>query len=264
MIDVFLHLPKTGGTSVRTALRWICGWRGVYTTQTNVEDPERIAQKLGNEDRKQLVRGHLTYGLHEHIESKCRYFTLARDPVSRVISLYYYIKRGWPESEAASMSLEEYIQSDHHAYAFNDQVRRLAGPPYSDDPMDSALLERAMDHLDHNIVSGVTERFDQSLVLFYCRLGWSRFPFYVRTKTGRDRPSKDEIDPGVRELIEHQNELDLKMYEYVTQQFDSAVDSTPQFQRKLNRFRYRQNMFSKINAPLMKAYQYVLSVGEGA
>jgi hypothetical protein len=126
--------------------------------------------------------------------------------------------------------------------------------------MDPALLERAIGHLGERIIPGVTEHFDESLVLFYCRLGWSRFPFYVRAKTGRDRPSKEDIDPNVRELIEQQNELDLKMYNHVTQQFEGSISSENNFGGKFERFRRRQNMFSKVNYPLMKAYQYVSSL----
>jgi len=224
-LDIFLHIPKTGGMSLRMATRWVYGWRRVHTTPTERLEPEQVAASLEQPAQLRLVRGHLAYGLHEHISGPCRYFTMIREPVARVISLYYYVKRQWPNSEAASLTLGEYIESGHRSYMPNDQSRRLAGPPIPEDPSSPSLLKRARAHLrSPNFAFGVTERFDEGLVYLKRHLEWSRHPLYVRINSNDERPSKEDIPVRVRERIREQNRLDLQLYEEATKRFQENIE----------------------------------------
>ncbi len=256
-MDIFLHIPKTGGMTIRTATRWIYGWNGVYTTPKKVLHPKRVASSLDDPEKIRLVRGHLSYGLHNHVSVPCRYFTMLREPVSRVISLYYYIKRGWPESEAASLSLEEYIESGHHAYVPNDQTRRLAGPPFPDDPSAPSLLQRAVNHLrSPNLAFGITDRFDSGLIYLKRQLEWPRQPLYVRTNTGDHRPTKEEIPPKVRKRIRDQNRLDVVLYDEATEQFNANVESISGFEKEVGQFQRTTTTISTIGSFFVKPYRY--------
>ncbi|MCS3678766.1 hypothetical protein GGP72_003044 [Salinibacter ruber] len=256
-MDIFLHIPKTGGMTIRTATRWIYGWNGVHTTPKDVLHPKRVASSLDDPERMRLVRGHIAYGLHNHVSVPCRYFTMLREPVSRVISLYYYIKRGWPESEAASLSLEEYIESGHHAYVPNDQTRRLAGPPFPDDSSATSLLERAQNHLQSsNLAFGITERFDAGLIYLKRQLEWPRQPLYVRTNTSSDRPTKEEIPPKVRKRIRDQNRLDVVLYDEATEQFNANVEAISGFEKEVGQFQRTTTTISTIGSFFVKPYQY--------
>ena len=257
-MDIFLHIPKTGGTSLRTATRWVYGWRGVYTSSKEEFDPEDVASSIENPSDIRLVRGHLAYGLHEHIAGKCRYFTMLRDPVSRVISLYYYIKHGWPDSEAAGLSLAEYIESDHHAYKWNEQTQQLAGPPFADERTqgEEALFRRAKRNLaSKNLAFGITERFDESLLLLKRQLGWSLDPLYVRSNTTRKRPSKEEVDPDVRARIREQNQLDLRIYDHVQQRTEEMILADPILDEELTRFESKVAALSTVRTPLVNLYR---------
>ncbi|MCS3685487.1 hypothetical protein [Salinibacter ruber] len=244
--------------TLRTATRWIYGWRGVHTTPRKVLHPEQVGSSIDDLSRIHLIRGHVAYGVHEYVSAPCRYFTLVRDPVARVISLYYYIKRGWPDSKAASLSLDEYIESNHHAYVPNDQTRRLAGPPFLEEGSDPSLLSRAKEHLDApNVTVGLTERFDAGLILMKRKLDWRRQPLYVRTNTGGSRPSKSEIDPEVRDRIRAQNRLDLQLYEYATERFKKTISSFPEFDEEVRRFQKKTAALSKVGSLLTTPYRYL-------
>lgn len=259
-MDILLHIPKTGGMTIRTATRWIYGWNGVHTTPKDVLHPKRVASSLDDPERIRLVRGHLSYGLHNHVSVPCRYFTMLREPVSRVISMYYYIKRGWPESKAASLSLGEYIESGHHTYVSNDQTRRLAGPPFPENPSAPSLLERAQNHLQSpNLAFGITERFDEGLILLRRELDWERQPLYVRINTSRDRPSKEDIPPEVRGRIRNQNRLDIQLYEEAEEQFQVNLADIPGFKEEVRRFQKKTAMLSAIGTTITVPYRYAKS-----
>jgi hypothetical protein len=86
------------------------------------------------------------------------------------------LKKEWPKSDVGQMSLSEYLDEDH--YTRNEQVRRIAGVPPEKGPCTEATLEKALEHLRTDFaVSGLTERFDESLILMKRRLGWSKYPY---------------------------------------------------------------------------------------
>ena len=257
MSDIFLHIPKTGGSSLRTALRFVYGWRRVHTTPTGVIDPSRVARRLNLplDPSPKLIRGHVTYGLHGYLDGSCCYFTMLRRPIPRVLSLYYYLQEGWPNAPVADLTLAEYIERDHHAYVPNDQTRRLAGPPYPDDPHDESLLQRAIDHLDHDIAFGLTERFDESLLLLRRMLEWPRLPLYIRVNTNRTRPSRSTLDSRVVERIEEQNQLDIRLYEYSREEFDARLDRQEGLSGDLVQYRTLNRVLETAGTPIMTIYQ---------
>lgn len=260
-MDIFLHIPKTGGMTLRTATRWIYGWNGVHTTPKDVLHPEQVASSLQDSKNTRLVRGHLSYGLHDYVSVPCRYFTMLREPVARVISLYYYIKRGWPESDVASLSLGEYIESGHHAYVPNDQTRRLAGPPFPSDLSAPSLLERAQNHLQSpTLAFGVTERFDEGLIYLKRQLEWPRQPLYVRTNTSHNRPSKEDIPPSVLKRIRDQNRLDIQLYEEATEQLQENLAASSNFREEVRWFQRKTGMLSAVGTLVTGPYWYIKTV----
>ena len=80
---VFLHMTKTAGGSLKTAL----------------QDNDRIV--FGNYSLKQdsfnveggdILFGHSMYGIHEKLGCDPRYAIFLREPVTRVISHYYQLR----------------------------------------------------------------------------------------------------------------------------------------------------------------------------
>jgi hypothetical protein len=142
---IFVHVPKTGGTSFAHALSQTYGTRFV---RTDGDDPWTPLD--ANVD---CIAGHFAIGRFKSRFPNARYSAWFRDPVERVVSAYEHWSRDafpdqplWREFKASKMSLVE--------YAGWAPVRNLQ--------------HRLMLHfpVEHLFYVGITEQFDRSMKLF--------------------------------------------------------------------------------------------------
>ncbi len=80
---------------------------------------------------------------------------------------------------------------------------------------------------------GVTERFDESVVLLGRTFGW-RDVRYVSANVARSGapPTEAELD-----LVRRANQLDLELYEHACRLLDERIAAEPEFAEALERFR---------------------------
>lgn len=85
---IFLHIPKAAGQSFTTYIRRQFPDDSHVSLNTLADSP-KIVEKIPPEVRANLriVTGHVHYGIHRYFSQECRYITLLRDPVQRVVSL---------------------------------------------------------------------------------------------------------------------------------------------------------------------------------
>ena len=118
---IFLHLPKTGGSSLREFLKAKCGHENYYGIYWNEAAGLRerdyinkfIALPQEERDHFDLIVGHFGYGLHRFLSRPCVYVTLLRNPLERFCSFYLQLLRHHPRSRelvARNFSVEEYLQ----------------------------------------------------------------------------------------------------------------------------------------------------------
>jgi hypothetical protein len=81
----------------------------------------------------------------------------------------------------------------------------------------------AKEHLRRFGFVGLTERFDDSLVLMKHFLGWTKLKYFTRKQT-RDKPSRDAIDQRVLWLIEEHNWMDMELYRLAQELFQAQID----------------------------------------
>lgn len=245
---LFLHVPKAGGTTLGEYVYNQCRAprdqdegllnAGVlfvpygFFKEPGLEVPGYIRPMLGRGDLRAVV-GHFWFGLHEHVERPWTYVTLLRDPVERVVSLYHYLKL------EERMSLEEFAASPPFREADNDQVRRIAGADPEIGGCTEATLEAAKENLRrHFAVVGVTERFDETLVLLDRRLGWTReVASYPRNVNPARRPT-DSLPRSVVDAIRARNGLDAELHRFAGEWMDEAIAAEgPGFRHDLARYR---------------------------
>jgi PHD/YefM family antitoxin component YafN of YafNO toxin-antitoxin module len=104
---IHLHIPKNAGTTLGRSLRlgltlwpprqWLhyrCAL-GYYNLWDHYMRLDRIAS-LGPKQRRRirLFEAHAGFGLHKHLPSPSAYITLLRDPVDRVLSIYFAHREG--------------------------------------------------------------------------------------------------------------------------------------------------------------------------
>ena len=253
-LPIFIHIPKTAGNTLRYALRRLYGREAFFGTLWGPEMPPdphlmltadiphlmpwykkriqpgqpwypeelRLAaarfESLPAERRAriQLIRGHMTYGLHAYLSRPTAYFTLLRHPADHVLSWFYF-------STSLRPPLPELYDRVKERVAPNPQTWILAGPHLESDSLStSEMLARAKQNLRACAAVGLTERFDDSLVLFRKAFGW-RWPFYTRRNTNRTRPRREAVPPEIWQRIEADHPLDMALYAEARGLFEARV-----------------------------------------
>lgn len=194
------------------------------------------------------LKGHMAFGLHKHLPRPAVYVTMLRHPVERVISHYYHVLKTpvnilHDQVVSKNMSLREYVSSAITPQLTNGQTRLISGVERVDsitgsDPVSVSILEIALRNLrDRFDILGISERFDESLIVFKRRLGW-RNTLYVRRNVARGRPSLEEVPRETIKLIEAQNEFDLELYEFAKQRFEESIlEHGAAFEKELQAFK---------------------------
>jgi hypothetical protein len=231
----FLHLPKTGGTTMRRVLDREYRNARRYEIGDDVTGDIRAfrARKWDAHNAPQLVQGHMSYGLHRLVPGPATYVTLLREPLRRALSDYNYVTStpGHPIHEhVKDMTLIEYFDSGITGQLSNGQVRLLSGDNLPDDPgvpsnrrMERTDLDLALEHLGGGFAAvGLQERFDETLLLFQGRLGW-RWPFYVRENVTTRPYRMDDAAPDDLAHIRELNQLDIELYEAVCKMFEKEI-----------------------------------------
>lgn len=227
---IFLHIPKTGGSTLTRLLERVYKGQVNFNTAANDvvgENIVRLCNMPQNErDGITLVRGHMAYGLHRFFSGESVYLTMLREPVARVRSLYYFQQVFQPNAPyRRGRALEELLEAPDGAEYRNAQVRYLAGNPECDSIFGHADCRESDLHLArHNLMAtgmlaGMFEQYDASLLWFRDNLGWSQ-PFYCRVNVTAHKPPLTEQQ--VR-LIKKHNELDIELYAEFHEHFQRVL-----------------------------------------
>jgi hypothetical protein len=248
---IFCHVPKTAGTTLNRIIESqynplrihsIPGAKRIVAIERFKRLPERRRRRI------QVLKGHMEYGLHEHLPQPSTYMTMLREPVAQVISSYYYglSSQAHPLYEimnARKTTLEEYV--DLAQWANNLQTKLLGGIPMAKvQPFESLAIAKRGEivppdrflgaHADDGTLAaakrnlerefsvvGVTDRFDESVALMIVAYDWD-VPFYQKFRETKKRPP-EKIDEAVLEKIRNLNAHDIELYAFGRKIFEKAV-----------------------------------------
>jgi carbon monoxide dehydrogenase subunit G len=221
---VFVHIRKTAGKTLRQIL-----YRNYTRSRTRLVRNYFVAPEISLNVIKDLataapsnlraIHGHFLFWPDIEWPENTQFLTLLRDPVERVISHYYWLRA---RSQRFGKTLEDTVVDG--AIHDNLQTRVLSAqmPPFGQST--DEMLEAAVRGMDRMDVVGLTERFDESLVLATRTLGWRRM-LYRRENVTPDRKPTDEISPKVIDLIKERNLLDLELYRLATERFEREIEN---------------------------------------
>ncbi|MEM7770070.1 MAG: sulfotransferase family 2 domain-containing protein [Cyanobacteria bacterium P01_A01_bin.37] len=226
---IFLHLMKTGGTSLFKLLKQhypkeLTFHYGSKPGRTLTDFHQLSAEKR---DHLKFLHGHLTFGFHHRLNQPCRYVTMLREPVSRVVSLYYFLyqnPRRYLPDEQQCQTLREFLDLGC-LDADNDQTRRIAGPisdQFKFGECTTELLDIAKQNLSQFLFVGITERFDESLIALRHSIGIDRVLYASFNKNSR-KPKQTEIDASDLDVITAHSQLDIELYQYGNDLLDEAI-----------------------------------------
>lgn len=231
---IFLHIPKTAGTTLIKVLDRHYPAHRVYSLGLDAHAAVKAFKMLPLAERQQirLLRGHMPFGLHSDLPQPSTYVTVLRDPIERVISEYYFILRTpqhylYDVVVKNKMSLKALLESEVALMMNDGQTRLLSGVwgeiGFGDcSAADLALAKQNLSQ--HFSVVGLTERFDETLLLLKRTLGWRRSIFYRRQNVDANRPNRHALDAGTLALVAEVNRHDLALYAHAQTLFTAQLE----------------------------------------
>ena len=278
---IFLHIGKTAGTTMRRVLRrQFPASKTLLIRNRAIKERDPDAHGLRREQTlaffggmpeseragARLILAHTVFGLHEYVPRPSTYITMLRDPVRLTMSQYHYVVRNpnhplHAQATAEGETHASYVTGGWALEADNSQVRAISGD--LDTPFGGCspeMLDRAKRNIEERFsFVGLTERFDESLVLLRRTFGWKP-PYYVAanvTPSGR----KEQVPESTRALIEEMNALDRQLYDWAGERFAEAIEASPGFDEELHRFRRRNRRYQpigKLTHTVPKRIKYAL------
>ena len=214
---IYIHIPKTGGSSFTNAL--VKGY-DIMVGRRKFEDMQKFIERIQSMKRvPDAVCCHMPYGIHEYLPNNFRYVTCLREPVSLVLSNYYY--RLWRHPNGLERC--DITKGLELRKGFNNvQTRILCGierlylGEEANEPIlyDEEILEKAKANLSTFAVVGVTEEFDKFYETVKLEFDLEDIGEYITTNVTPTYTLADEQPAEVIEKIKELNQMDLKLYEY--------------------------------------------------
>ena len=263
---IFLHIPKTGGTTFQKILERNYARHETLTFdgsrhRTEIESFAKLPERQRAQYR--LIKGHLHFGFHRFVEGESSYVTFLREPIARALSFYSYARSHSDHYlhqmiKEERLGFEDLLEHGTTPEFFNHQTRMIAGGLSSPNcPLDCNALERAKQNLRANFCFvGLTEEFDASLLLLSRMFDWG-MPFYLKKNVSHEKTRPEGVDAKIRALLRDANSLDLALYEFARTLFDEQIRAAgAPFASELLRFQ-------RLNSVAGSAYETYDNIKQG-
>ena len=240
MTIFFLHIPKAGGSTFSFILNKMYSMGEVidlYTPGPDWDSILTILKKRKDDKNISLVKGHFFYGIHNFLpDNDYQYITFMRNPVSRIISFFNFIKESdlhfLHHQLKNGMRLSDFIMSDLTWEIDNCMIRQITGKKDLSEKCSEDSLKEAQQIIEKDFsFVGITEYFDESLVLLKNLLNWDEYPFYKKINVTKNR--EKSADVKTIKKISERNELDIKLYNWALEKFDKEKINCINFDHQL-------------------------------
>ncbi len=226
---VFVHIPKTAGTSFQNALRKILGNDAVSPSFNASRLSEADAERL---DQYTVISGHISKVDLDRYFPHRELLTILRDPLDRCVSWYYFARTTplviYAPSDvfaAQQNGIEAFFAQDEriiYRNIVNRQVRQLGDHVLNLDADHGEALSRAKETLRSAVWVGQQEHLAEDIArLVGIVPDWAGLSLErLNCTTGRE--SSDNLSREVISKIANLNTYDMELYQYAGQRMRSV------------------------------------------
>jgi hypothetical protein len=221
---LFMHIPKTAGTALRETI--LNNYRQSEVAYIYPDPPGFPVRNLrdlplGQRARFRFVVGHFQYGVHEQIPNDCCYFTIVRNPLSRVYSHYSYLVQHQNPlvfGNGRIKPLQELLESGITANLDNLMVRCFAGVDEKDFPpgsIDGDVYRMGKRHAENAFMYiGQQERLPEAYSFLQSKFEWA-WDIPPEMMNRGSYAGEECLNHPEAEIIGRFNRWDLELYEYI-------------------------------------------------
>lgn len=239
----FLHIPKTGGITVR---RFLSQKFPEDQTYDVAAVPSQDVRALYDSRQYLAYVSHIPYPWFRQLPRMPLMFTILRDPCDRAVSHFYFVRQlieqqlqtqQVPEIHAKVCACDfgEFLRSEpiRSQIFFGElQTRMFANPgpcwQLSDFEPNNPIptltrddVRIAKQRLKECIVVGLSHRLLESIQLVCDAFGWERPNQIGIENATTNRPQVEQLDAGTLRLLRQITACDQELFDYAIQLFEA-------------------------------------------
>lgn len=219
---IFLHIQKTGGTSLQEMAR------SVYGNDQVISHADFQGMTSESIEKKKFISGHFRMDFALQYREGRVLFTILRDPVDRVISLYNYYQLPKANSRnaqiAKSRTFEEFlvnaISDTKLKWAVNNHfVKSLSGVSDFKDLIRGGdlkpLAEKSIENLSLLDYVGTVENYNEDYRAITKLLQWPEIGSLTHNNKSPKKITRALLNKTEIELLAYHTRYDTMIYERV-------------------------------------------------
>lgn len=224
----FLHIQKTAGTALTTALRASLPRSSVclFYPDTAIGLDWKELNTLPEHQCKafQLLIGHYFFGLDQFLQQPTQYYSFLREPLARVKSHYWHYRTNNIDTlnvKGEQVPLHVVVNEGLGDEFDNLQTRMISGAgSVRHGSMSDLILEMALQNIDSSFdFIGLTEKLDSHAMQLLKRLGLE--PAAIARENVTNRRLMDENDEFYRlidwQIVAERHRYDMELYRLLSE-----------------------------------------------